>query len=106
MDKICINYDVYGYNGQLVESKKFEDNCYEVLGATYIPKQNKVRYIHYDISRVDILNSLALGVNPFTGETSTFIDEKTAIALLDIANNLTKKAKEESSFKVKLEEDK
>lgn len=103
LDELCINYQVYEYEEQPVIKKTFTNNNYQTIDrSTYTPINKKAQYEYYDISRSEILLKLASGINPFTGEVSDFIDEKTKIALHDIAKIISKKENEEKGFRVKI----
>lgn len=102
IDKLAINYDIYHY-GNLVKSKRFPDNNYEIIDSSlYIPNSKSPRYEYFDIKRSDLLKVLASGTNPITGEKSDFIDSKTRLALLDIAKMIEKREKLDNGFKVKI----
>lgn len=102
LDSYCIDYDLFDRYNRLIISKRHENNKYEILDASsYVPRFGAGNFVEFDITRSQLLKSLASGVNPITGEHSDFIDEKTSLALLDIAYRLEKKDGNKTGFKVR-----
>lgn len=113
LDKLSINYDLYNQNGELIESKRFPNNKYEIIDQSEYPLEsflisNKKKYTDSNGAKcskseffIKTLQSLSEGVNPYTGEIMSGFDDKLRNDLFEIILYFDKKTKREVERKEK-----
>ena len=88
VNAICVDYDIIDNNGQIVVSKRFDNNKYEIIDSNYVENndcleiKNNEKPLREEYDIADVINELIKGVNIYTGEAITGLDA-------NIKNDLT-----------------
>ena len=109
IDTFSINYDVYSQTGELIISKRFPKNCYEVIDNSFYPlttveknievkSKPKGRKIEDYFKTLEFLSD---AINPYTGEIISGIDEDLKKDIFEILLYFNNKVKYQKSLKEK-----
>ena len=103
LDALSMNYDLFDKDGNIVVSKRFENNLYEIIsmnGATIINEDRlpKVQPIKMNFKEKmeyysGILNGLSEGVNVVTGEMIDGLDPEIKLQLLEMSKYFDQRLK-------------
>ena len=100
LDALSMNYDLFDQQKNIVISKKFENNMYEIIDDTYpddgvevgettvqvTPIYQKLSVKEKLTRYIDILNGLSEGINILTGEIVENLDEEVRQYLYEMSN--------------------
>ena len=102
IDKLNMNYDVINADKEIVVSKRYSDNLYEIIDPNYPlegvesshpepQKQIKLKYKDKLTKYIDILLGLSNGCNALTGEVIQNFDNELRETCLEMATYFEKK---------------
>lgn len=100
LDALSMNYDLFDQQKNIVISKKFENNMYEIIDDNYpddgveveettvqvTPIYQKLSVKEKLTRYIDILNGLSEGINILTGEIVENLDEEVRQYLYEMSN--------------------
>lgn len=100
LDTLSINYDLLDQKKNIVISKRFENNMYEIIDENYPtegieiketvtqspPSYQKLSVKEKLTKYIDILNGLSEGINVLTGEIVENLDEEVKQYLYEMSN--------------------
>lgn len=96
-DKFHINYDLYSQNGELIISKRFPDNNYEIIDTSQYPLPILTTTTNF-YQFILTLQALSEGVHPVTGEIINGIDNELKADILKILLYFEAKLQNKKTF--------
>ena len=94
LDKLSIDYDLLNQSGNIVVSKRFERNCYEIINldntqtpeSAFVPLKDQKRSFKERLSTyIHILQGVSEGVDVITGETIEGLSEDVKLQLFEMS---------------------
>lgn len=101
-DDFSINYDVYDKNGNIIISKRFPRNFYEIIDSCdYQLKDKSKKKISKISTFSNNLQALSEGINPHTGELIAGFDDELKNDMFELLMYFHEKEKRQKETKTK-----